>query len=196
MLCEKIHIYTLEFVALKHAHLRSMNIYLEEIFKNASEYVKIDDRVYLVNSKYFIKFRTPRQATAVTNSDAYEVEVHRALEKAKLAVPLVRCGYTSDKKYFWMVTTNLGRTLEEELYIKEDVNELVKTLHRQGFVHGDLHLGNIISTAHGLRLIDFEYTWPIRKQLPETRRLYFEQYDMTISTVNDLVKEEKMMFNE
>lgn len=106
-------------------------------------------------------------------TEQLEVDIYKIAAKHNLAPAFVEVITLPDDYHgpVWrLVTERFDSTLEEYLDVnpelletyKIEAHRLVSGLHKLGFCHGDLHLGNFVVNAVGeLRLIDFGESFAI-----------------------------------
>ena len=66
---------------------------------------------------------------------------------------------TIDMPYVKIATENIDNNSIAPRDVRE-ARELIKKFHNAGFVHNDIHGGNLVTTLNGMRLIDFELSEP------------------------------------
>lgn len=69
--------------------------------------------------------------------------------------PIVKMAWLTGENLDVYVRNNLGSP-DRLLKLRDDFRALVHALEEEGFAHGDLQHGNIIVTADGIRLVDYD----------------------------------------
>jgi len=91
----------------------------------------------------------------------YCEDAHRKIAEAQLAPSLQYCKYVeSVGMYVVVMGFEDGKPAEKPLTDEEHTKQLrtaMKTLHDEDYVHGDLRGPNVLITANGLKIIDFDW---------------------------------------
>jgi serine/threonine protein kinase len=92
-----------------------------------------------------------------------EAQMLRTLDKVKNVPKLLYENYSGDAPC--IITSMVGKkveavTREEACKLIVDILEVLKELHGYGYIHNDIHPGNIVNVDGKFRLIDFGFAIP------------------------------------
>lgn len=157
-------------------------------FKTAFTAVQFDyasDQGKLSEPKIVVSLKTPEAAGTATK-EAIENEIaittalkgdslfikalnaHRISVNGKHTMNMVVEKCDADLHTIIFAKKPYGLTLQEKLQVAKDIVSSVITLHKKGYIHGDIKPGNFLMKAKKVKLADFGTSTSIKKALQKS----------------------------